>query len=503
MTTVVTPRAAGPEAGRATVLALARADARRYARHPLFLGVAALLLLGMADGVRQQERNASPMNGALLIAFLLGVFGFVVAHRLTTSLQRTGDLAATAPVGSQQRTVALLIACLVPFAAGCVFAVYMLVSMAIWPPVGIPASAHVAWFRDESDVAVLATLIALGPVAALGGPLLGVAVARWAPFRGSALVGVVTLVFLSAMPSAAPTPWRLLTPWPTLYDEHANEREQLTDSSLIARRRPGLGAGLPALPLRTGGGGRTAPRPTPPPCVARDRRDPGARHRGFLPAGRDVNRNRLPFTATLPWPVVGAAAAAVLLVLAVAVIPPGPGVPLFALHLTEVLLAGGAAYALDDAAATLTDVTPRALWRRRLPRLAVSAATIAVATGVIALVLHQQGSLPPLPALVGEILVLCLLAVAAAVLARRHEPEPGALVAPVVALLGLAAVVAGSILGEPLFATDEGAAASRPIWLGLGAVAVLTIVLGSRDPGAAAPWRRSPPQEATIPGRHD
>ena len=70
-------------------------------------------------------------------------------------------------------------------------------------------------------------------MAALGGPLLGVAVARWAPFRGSALVGVVTLVFVTAMPSAAPTPWRLLTPWPTLYDEHANDRNQLTDSSLI------------------------------------------------------------------------------------------------------------------------------------------------------------------------------------------------------------------------------------------------------------------------------
>ena len=77
----------------------------------------------------------------------------------------------------------------------------MLVTAAIWTPVGDPASAHVAWFRDDPAIDVLATLVAMGPVAALGGPLLGVAVARWAPFRGSALIGVVTLVFLTALPS--------------------------------------------------------------------------------------------------------------------------------------------------------------------------------------------------------------------------------------------------------------------------------------------------------------
>jgi hypothetical protein len=232
MSTAVAPTTTPAEADRGTVLALARAESRRYARHPLFLVPAGLLLLSMVDGVRQQEQNASPMNGALLIAFLIGVFGFVVAHRLTTSMRRTGDMVGTVPVGAQQRTLALLLACLVPATAGVVYAVYMLVTGAIWPPVGVPADAHVAWFRDESDLAVLATVIALGPVAALGGPLLGVAVARWAPFRGSALVGVVALVFLAALPSDAPVPWSTLPPWPMLYDEHA-DGSVLTDSALI------------------------------------------------------------------------------------------------------------------------------------------------------------------------------------------------------------------------------------------------------------------------------
>lgn len=208
---------------RATVRALARVEAKRFARHPLFrLGVA-IVLIPMVGVLWQRQLDANPMVGTLFIAFFIGVFGFIVAHRLTTSLLRTRDLAGTTPVDRQQRTLALCLACLVPATVGVVVAIFMLVTAAIWTPVGDPVTAHVAWFRDDPAIDVLATLIAMGPVAALGGPLLGVAVARWAPFRGSALIGVVTLVFLTAMPSEASTPWRLLSAWPLLVDEHINE----------------------------------------------------------------------------------------------------------------------------------------------------------------------------------------------------------------------------------------------------------------------------------------
>jgi hypothetical protein len=214
---------AAPADARSTVRALARVEAKRFARHPLFLLGIALVMVPMAAVLWQQEVDANPMVGTLFIAFFIGVFGFIVAHRLTTSLRRTRDLAGTTPVDRQQRTLALCLACLVPAAAGTVVAVFMLVAGAIWTPVGDPVTAHVAWFRDDPAIDVLATLIATGPVAALGGPLLGVAVARWAPFRGSALVGVVTLVFLTAMPSEASLPWRLLSAWPLLVDEHIEE----------------------------------------------------------------------------------------------------------------------------------------------------------------------------------------------------------------------------------------------------------------------------------------
>ena len=221
MSSAIAPSAIAPvEAGRATVLALARTEARRFARHPLFLFGIAVMVFAMGNSLaRHDGGGANPMTGTLLIAFLIGVFGFVVAHRLTTSLLRSRELTATTPVGRQQRTAALCFACVVPAFAAVLVVGFMLITAAVWPPVGKPASASVAWFGDYPAIDVLAALLAMGPVAAVGGPLLGVAVARWAPFRGSALLGVVTLVFLTALPGESSSPWRLLSAWPVLVDE--------------------------------------------------------------------------------------------------------------------------------------------------------------------------------------------------------------------------------------------------------------------------------------------
>jgi hypothetical protein len=234
MSAVSAVQTPAPVRRRPTLLALARVEARRFARHPLFLfGTGTVAVLAVIQLVQQSGGGGSPIGAVVVIAFLVGVFGFVVAHRLTTSMRRTADLAGTAPLGRQQRTAALCLACLVPFAVGCLTTAFMLVTQIVWPPVGIPASAHVASFRDEPDLALVTAVLAMAPVATLGGPLLGVAVARWAPFRGSALVGVVTLLFVCAADGDAAHPWNLLAPWPILYDESAAENGAMESSYLL------------------------------------------------------------------------------------------------------------------------------------------------------------------------------------------------------------------------------------------------------------------------------
>jgi hypothetical protein len=220
---VLPPSSPAPVDERAALLALARADARRYARHPLFLVPCAVMVVAAAGNVvTHNVGGPNPLLPTMSIAFLLGVLGFVVAHRLTTSLRRTRELASTVPVEQQRRTLALCLACLVPATAGLVAAGYVIVQNVVWPPESDPPGAAVTWFGDYPATDILAALIAMGPVAALGGPLLGVAVARWAPFRGSALLGVVVLVVATALPASDDRGGheRLASAWPVLMDEH-------------------------------------------------------------------------------------------------------------------------------------------------------------------------------------------------------------------------------------------------------------------------------------------
>lgn len=226
---------------RATLLALARADARRYARHPLFLVPCAIIVVALVVDVAQEEGGGTnPLVGTMLIAFLLGVFGFVVAHRLTTALLRTRELAGTVPVGQQERTLALCLACLVPAAVGLVLAGVMVVENALWPPDGEPSSLPVTWFSDYPASDVLPALLAMGTVAALGGPLLGVAVARWAPFRGSALLGVVVLVVATAMMESDEPGGneRLVSAWPVLVDEHVDADGNVVSTTFTSGIEP-------------------------------------------------------------------------------------------------------------------------------------------------------------------------------------------------------------------------------------------------------------------------
>jgi hypothetical protein len=219
----------------ATLRELALADAGRYARHPLFLlgFLSSLVFTWWAVTLR----DPNPVAPTLVPAFLVGAFGFVVAHRLATSLRRSEELVTSLPYSRRRRGIALCLACLVPFSAGVLCTVEAVVLTLPYPPVPIPADSPMVWYGHASWSVVTATLLALGPVATLGGPLLGVLVGTWAPFRGSALVGVVALVFGSALPSEARSPFRALPPWAPVVDENVRD-DRIVSSTLVPHLAP-------------------------------------------------------------------------------------------------------------------------------------------------------------------------------------------------------------------------------------------------------------------------
>jgi hypothetical protein len=195
-----------------------------------------------------------------------------------------------------------------------------------------------------------------------------------------------------------------------------------------------------------------------------------------------------------PRELVGAAAAAVVIALVASVAAPDAGVPRLVVLVCELLLAGGAAYLLDDAAVALTTVTPVGLWRRRLPRLLTGFAVLVTAWALVLVVLRWQDSLPPVGVVTWEVSVMGLVALAAAaVLAGRGESEPGALVAPAVGLLGVGALIADAFVRPALFVPWDGSGNLEVhlAWVALGGSAVLVIAVASRDPAQSRPLRRA------------
>ena len=200
--------------------------------------------------------------------------------------------------------------------------------------------------------------------------------------------------------------------------------------------------------------------------------------------------------------LVGAAAAGVALVVVAAVSQPDSGVSPLVVRIAELLLAGGAAYLLDDAAVALTTATPVRIWRRRLPTLVRGVVVLGVAWALVLALLRWQDSLPRIGVASGELAVMSLLGLAAAaVLTRRGEAEPGGLVAPALGLLGLTAVLAEAALRITIFIPSDAPAGSgvRLAWLGVGALAVLVIVWAAGDP-ARSGVRRTRAARRAAPG---
>ncbi|MGE0027144.1 MAG: hypothetical protein AB7O78_05555 [Thermoleophilia bacterium] len=191
------------------VRALARQEIRRYARHPLFLfGLAATIGI-TATG---PDPDTSSMFHAIVPAAAIGLLGIVVMWLLARRSDAAVRVAGAPPVGERTRTLALACAAVVPFLAGLAWFAWAMVTYEVHPPTfdGFPFG--------EADNAgwVAAVLFAMGPLACVGGPVLGLLVARWTTGRAAPAVTVIVVVAATIVMQGIFEPLRrprVIMPW--------------------------------------------------------------------------------------------------------------------------------------------------------------------------------------------------------------------------------------------------------------------------------------------------
>jgi hypothetical protein len=181
-------------AGGAGLGAMSRIEAKRLARHPAFvignvLAFGVLLLMYFMDDAPD---FGDVLSMPVIPAFFIGLTSLVATARLTRSTEVTVEAIGTAPGTETRRTTALIVASLVPAAAGLLWTALQL---AMASSRGV--HEHEWWFGTMPDWQVWSILLALGPVACLGGAVLGVLTGRWLRFPGASAVVVVALVVVS------------------------------------------------------------------------------------------------------------------------------------------------------------------------------------------------------------------------------------------------------------------------------------------------------------------
>jgi formate hydrogenlyase subunit 3/multisubunit Na+/H+ antiporter MnhD subunit len=99
----------------------------------------------------------------------------------------------------------------VPFVAGLLF-----LAWAVWAYHDQPPAASTVPFGDVGYSWSYASMFALGTMSTVGGPLLGLVVGRWLPFRGAGIISAVVLIMLTIVFQGIVEPlryFREFMPW--------------------------------------------------------------------------------------------------------------------------------------------------------------------------------------------------------------------------------------------------------------------------------------------------
>lgn len=201
--------------GLAGPRAMAVIEARRMARHPVFvIGVAlAFVVLALYVTLVVDETGIPVvLTLPLLGAFYIGLASVIAAALLTRSTEVAVEAVATAPGTEARRTLALAAAGIPPLVAGLVFSVALVVLARV-----IGVAPQEWWFGTLPDWQVWC-IVLMCPVACLDGALLGVLAGRWLRFRGASGIVVVALIVVSLLGQVplletSSSEWRLWVPW--------------------------------------------------------------------------------------------------------------------------------------------------------------------------------------------------------------------------------------------------------------------------------------------------
>lgn len=199
-----------------SLAAMAGIETRRLARSPIFIGgvILAFAVLALMVVLNEHPVYTDLLPTPLIAAFFIGLSSLIATARIVRSTEAAVEAVGTTPGTEAQRTAAVAVACLLPFAAGLV---YVLTVVAVGRAAGVAPQEW--WFGTLPDWQVWSILLATGPVACLGGALLGVLTGRWLHFPGAASVVVVAVVLVSfagSVPIAQGehSELRLWVPWP-------------------------------------------------------------------------------------------------------------------------------------------------------------------------------------------------------------------------------------------------------------------------------------------------